>query len=446
MFADLFGVVYASSGGHEPVSPDIIKSMQTIATVLFGLAVLHTFSVKRFLHLAHKYPHGSIGENLFHLLGEVEVVFGLWAGILVVWWSVNFGTSSSVSYLSSVNYTEPAFVFVIMCMAATRPVLYFASLMISKISQVLPMPKQAALFTTTLIVGPLLGSFITEPAAMTVTALLLKRNFFEGKMSKKFRYAAIGLLFVNVSIGGTLTHFAAPPVLMVATPWGWDTAYMMTHFGWKAAIAVVVGTLATTMVFAKELKTDPGIHVKEEDVEFKTPPFWIIAVHLVFMAGTILHAHYMSFFIPLFLFFVGWCQVTKEYQEEIKIKESLLVAFFLGGLVTLGGLQAWWIQPLLTKLGDLPLYLGATALTAVTDNAALTYLGTLVPDLSETAKYALVAGAVTGGGLTVIANAPNPAGYGILSPTFGEEGISPMGLLLGALPYTCIAILAFLLL
>lgn len=445
MFTDLIGVAHAAA--IEPVSPDVIKSMQTIATVLFGLAVLHTFSVKRFLHLAHRYPEGSIGENLFHLLGEVEVVFGFWAGLLVVWWSVEFGTTSSVNYLSSVNYTEAAFVFVIMCMAATRPVLYFASLSIDKISRLLPMPRRAALYTAILVLGPLLGSFITEPAAMTVTALLLKKNFFDGDMSKKFRYASIGLLFVNISIGGTLTHFAAPPVLMVATPWEWDTAYMISHFGWKAAIAVIVGTLLTVLIFAKELRAEAPTKVeRDNESSSKIPPIWVIGVHLAFMALTIMHAHYMAFFIPLFLFFVGWCQVSQEYQESLKIKESLLVAFFLGGLVTLGGLQAWWIQPLLTSLGDLPLFFGATALTAVTDNAALTYLGTLVPNLPETAKYALVAGAVTGGGLTVIANAPNPAGYGILSPTFGKEGISPMGLLLGALPYTIIAILAFLLL
>jgi len=446
MFADFIGVAFASGSESHVINPDIIKSMQPIATALFALAVLHTFSVKRFLHLAHKYPEGSVGENFFHFLGEVEVVFGMWAGVLIAWWSLRYGTGSSVGYLDSVNYTEPAFVFVIMCMAATRPVLYLASESINKIASIVPVPKRAALYAMTLILGPLLGSFITEPAAMTVTALLLKRNFFEGKMSKKFRYASIGLLFVNVSIGGTMTHFAAPPVLMVASSWKWDTMFMMTHFGWKAAIAVIVGAVLTTIFFAKELQKVPGIHVVEEEVQIKKPPAWIIGGHLLFMALTIFHSHYMSFFIPLFLFFVGWCTVTKEYQEEIKIKESLLVAFFLGGLVTLGALQSWWIQPLLTSLGDLPLYFGATALTAVTDNAALTYLGTLVPNLSDTAKYALVAGAVTGGGLTVIANAPNPAGYGILSSTFGEEGISPIGLLIGAAPYTAIAILAFLLL
>jgi hypothetical protein len=439
----MFGVALASAE-TTVLSPDIVKAMEPVATILFALAVLHTFAVKKFLNIAHKFPQGSIGENFFHFLGEVEVVFGLWAGLLVAWWSISYGTGSSVTYLESVNYTEPAFVFVIMCMAATRPVLYFASTSINKISSMLPLPPRAALYLMTMILGPLLGSFITEPAAMTVTALLLKKNFFEGKMSRKFRYASIGLLFVNISIGGTMTHFAAPPVLMVAAPWNWDTSFMMTHFGWKAAIACIIGAIVTTIVFAKELKQEQKIQVKEEDVTFTNPPYWIIAGHIIFMAVTIMHSHHMSFFVPLFLFFVGWCTVTNEFQEELKIKESLLVAFFLGGLVTLGGLQSWWIRPLLTSLGDIPLFFGATALTAVTDNAALTYLGTLVPDLSDSAKYALVAGAVTGGGLTVIANAPNPAGYSILSSTFGKEGISPIGLLLGALPYTFIAIIAFL--
>jgi Na+/H+ antiporter NhaD/arsenite permease-like protein len=91
------------------------------------------------------------------------------------------------------------------------------------------------------------------------------------------------------------------------------------------------------------------------------------------------------------------------------------------------------------------MYFGATALTAITDNAALTYLGSLVEGISDQLKYALVAGAVTGGGLTVIANAPNPAGAGILqsSKAFEGTGISPVGLLLGAIPPTLIAIAFF---
>ena len=88
----------------------------------------------------------------------------------------------------------------------------------------------------------------------------------------------------------------------------------------------------------------------------------------------------------------------------------------------------------------------APALTAITDNAALTYLGSLVQGLSEEFKYALVAGAVTGGGLTVIANAPNPAGFSILRAHFDDGAIHPLGLFVAALPPTLVAAAAFLLL
>ena len=90
--------------------------------------------------------------------------------------------------------------------------------------------------------------------------------------------------------------------------------------------------------------------------------------------------------------------------------------------MTLGNVQQWWLQEVLTKMSSLVLFYGAAALTAITDNAALTYLGSLV-ELSDSSKYYLVAGAVAGGGLTVIANAPNPAGFGILKSSFGEGGL-----------------------
>jgi hypothetical protein len=418
--------------------------MKYIATVLFACAVLHTFCVKWILSFAHRFPEGSIGENLLHFLGEIEVVFGLWAAIFIGIWSVQYDMSDAAHYLQGINYTEAAFVFVIMCMAATKPILYLAERSIATIAHMLPLPSSMGLYMTSLIVGPLLGSLITEPAAMTVTALLLRDRFFNAAVSTKFRYATIGLLFVNISIGGTLTHFAAPPVLMVAGPWQWDSVYMLTHFGWRAALAVCVGTVATSFYFRKELLSlDSSLAANEQKIQARIPA-WVIAIHLVFMVLTIMNAHYIAFFIGFFLFFLGWCSVSKEYQDEIRIKESLLVGFFLAGLVTLGKLQDWWLQPLISQLGDLTLFWGALALTAVTDNAALTYLGTLVPDLSATARYALVAGAVAGGGLTVIANAPNPPGYGLLKNSFGADGISPLGLLLGALPFTILAAMAFL--
>lgn len=420
--------------------PDMlaVEHMKFVATLFFGAAVLHTFAVKKITSLAHGFAPGSVGGNFLHFLGEIEIVFGLWAAALVAVWSFRFGTDSAVAFVNGVNFTEPAFVFVIMCMAATRPVMSLAKWGIGLMAKALPLPPPMSLYVVTLTIGPLLGSLITEPAAMTVTALLLKENFFGREMSDRFKYATIGLLFVNVSIGGTLTSFAAPPLLMVAGPWKWDSLFMLQTFGWRAALAVVLGTTLTAAAFRKELPVGTA-----KAAITGHPMFWISFSHLAFMALTIFYSHHMSFFIPVFLFFLGWCAVTKEYQDELKVKESLLVAFFLGGLVTLGTLQGWWLQPILTHLGDIPLYLGAISLTAVTDNAALTYLGTLVPDLTESAKFALVSGAVVGGGLTVIANAPNPAGYGILQSTFGEDGISPLRLFLGALPYTVFAGLIF---
>ncbi|WP_417335619.1 putative Na+/H+ antiporter [Halobacteriovorax marinus] len=424
-------------------------NVQLVGTILFVCAVLHTFLVSKFEHLAHKYPKGSMGENIFHFLGEVEAVFGMWAAILIGYMSVTQGlmvfgedghtvVGGAIKYLEGLNYTEPAFVFVIMCIAGTRPVILFAEKIILGLSKVLPLPGKMAFYVSALVIGPLLGSFITEPAAMTVTALILLQYFYSNEMSHKFKYATLGLLFVNISIGGTLSHFAAPPVLMVAGKWHWGFMHMITHFGYKSTVAILISTAVVVAIFRKELAG--SLEVKEAQENALVPTWWMTLTHLIFMGLVVYTAHHMVFFLGLFLFFLGFATITQQYQDAIKLKESLLVGFFLAGLVTLGAQQAWWLQPVLGKMNDIVLFFGATALTAITDNAALTYLGSLV-ELTDSAKYNLVAGAVAGGGLTVIANAPNPAGFGILKGSFGKEGISPLGLLLGAIGPTLIAML-----
>lgn len=416
-------------------------TIQLAATIIFAIAILHTFLVSKFAKIAHHYPEGSMGENFWHFMAEVEAVFGLWAAVFMITFVAIEGTGPALHYLEKeVHFVEPAFVFVIMAMAGTRPIIKFAEQIIVAISKLIPLNRKMAFYFTALVVGPLLGSFITEPAAMTVTALILLKNFYSKEMSTKFKYATIGLLFVNVSIGGTLSHFAAPPVLMVATKWNWGFSHMLLNFGYKAAIACVVSALTISFFFKKELAGD--FQLRPDNAEKMHPPVWVTIIHLLFLAGVVLTVHHMVVFMGLFLFFLGFTVVTKEFQDEVQVKSSLMVGFFLAGLVVLGGQQAWWLQGLIASLGEQPLYFGATALTGVTDNAALTYLGTLV-ELSDAKKYYLVAGAVTGGGLTVIANAPNPAGFGILKDSFGKDGISPMGLLKGALYPTFIAILCF---
>jgi len=437
-----------------------------------------------------------------------------------------------------------------MTLAATRPILRLSEAIMEKIATWLG-GSLTAWWLTVLTLGPLLGSLITEPAAMTIAALMLARQFYDLQPGSKFKYATIGLLFVNVSVGGTLTHFAAPPVLMVAAPWNWDTAFMLSHFGWKALLGILAANGVYFVIFRAELNRlqarfavralkqqirarylnredledeldiiladvdqevdalntcnlkidetirkaharlfapyieavtakgiDPALarqafdqrfdEVKlhrlrrsmpvllppDQRASFQDPdwdqredpvPAWVTMVHLLFMGWTIFNAHHPALFVPGLLFFLGFAQVTAPYQNRIDLKAPLLVGFFLGGLVIHGGLQGWWIGPVLGSLTRIPLMIGATVLTAFNDNAAITYLSTLVPGFTEGLKYAVVAGAVAGGGLTVIANAPNPAGQALLKPYF-DNGVAPGGLLAAAVLPTVIVWLCFLLL
>ncbi len=410
--------------------------LNIIGASLFAIAIIHTFSTKYFLHLAHIHPKHS---GILHLLGEVEVVFGFWAMILILFMFGINGSEAAINYVDTRNYTEPMFVFVIMVIAASKPILNLAENIVLTVAKLVPVKTEIAIYFLMLSLVPLLGSFITEPAAMTLAAMLLGVNYFGKETSIRFKYATLGVLFVNISIGGTLTPFAAPPVLMVSSTWNWDIHFMLTNFGWRAALAVLVNTIGIVWLFKDELKL---IKLKEKNDAIKMPVL-ITFIHMAFLVGVVVFAHHPAVFMALLLFFLGFTSAYKKYQNALILKESLLVAFFLAGLVVLGGVQQWWLEPTLMSMSSDMVFFGATTLTAITDNAALTYLGSLVEGLSDEFKIALVAGAVTGGGLTVIANAPNPAGISILKKHFPEEAIAPLGLLIGAIPPTIVSIIAF---
>ncbi len=537
-----------------------------VGTVIFLLAICHTFlsgSLREHsLRLAHAHeqkiadgtaPLNSVshGARVLHFLSEIEVVFGLWAIPLLISVFFFFDWPTVVGYVShSVDYTEAGFVVVIMALASTRPILKLSEAAMSRIARLFG-GSLTAWWMTILTFGPLLSSLITEPAAMTICAMLLVQKFYRLDPSPGLKYATLGLLFVNVSVGGTLTHFAAPPVLMVAGPWGWGTSHMALNFGWKAAVGIVIANSLYWYLFRKdfaalrekfeaqvleeevltthlpreageraidaivaeveagkgaagpeiaatvdryvakvrqrswesvqektaELGLDPEIlsrafeqrfeqiklyrlqrefpHLlpRDQRAPFKDPawdqreepvPVWVMLVHILFMGWTIANAHHPALFVPGLLFFLGFAAVTADYQNVVDLKAPLLVGFFLGGLVTHGGVQGWWIEPVLGGLAELPLALAATVLTAFNDNSAITFLSTLVPGFTDGLKYAVVAGAVTGGGLTVIANAPNPAGQSILKEYF-ENGITPAGLFKAALIPTAIMFCMFML-
>jgi predicted cation transporter len=412
------------------------STIQWIGAGIFAIAILHTFSTRFFERLAHERPEHA---GVWHLLGEVEVVFGFWAMVLVIAIAAFLGTHTATSYLDTRNYTEPMFVFAIMVIAGSRAILHLARVAVTAIAKMLPLNGAVGLHFVTLSLVPLLGSFITEPAAMTLAALMLSDQIYRHPVSNKLKYVTLGVLFVNVSIGGTLTPFAAPPVLMVAAKWNWDIWYTLTQLGWKAALAVTLNALAAALIFRGELT-----RLRPPENAQKSPmPSWVLGVHVLFLAGVVAFAHHPAVFMGLLLFFLGFAMAYPQFQDRLMLREGLMVAFFLAGLVVLGGQQQWWLDPLLRGMDSTTVYFGATALTAVTDNAALTYLASLVDGLSDEFKYSVVAGAVTGGGLTVIANAPNPAGFSILRGHFDDEAIRPLGLFIAALPPTTTAILAF---
>lgn len=456
-----------------------------VATIIFLCAIFHTFLSGFFIEMAHRHEkehkekikklgltgdakphddakdHVSFKANLFHFLGEVEAIFGIWVIALagaVVWFfgiqgeGLGAGFKQLELYIGKdVNFTEPLFVVIIMAIAATRPVVRFAEAMVDKVAKLFG-GTPAAWWLSALTITPILGSFITEPAAMTIAAMLLAKKFFDLNPSNKFAYATLGLLFVNISVGGTLTHFAAPPVLMIANKWHFGMDFMFLNFGWKAVVGIVISNVLYFSIFKKEFATmgrkeSRDMHVPLRWVEREDPiPAWITVVHLLFLAFTVLTAHYQMVFIFGFLFFIGFTQATGHHQNDVNMKSPILVGFFLAGLVIHGGCQGWWISVLLTSIdNEWLLMIGSTVLTAFNDNAAITYLASQAPGLPIASKYAVLAGAVTGGGLTVIANAPNPAGQSVLGHYF-KGGVSPMGLVKAAIIPTIIMGACFMLL
>ncbi|MGE9296100.1 MAG: putative Na+/H+ antiporter [Puniceicoccales bacterium] len=481
---------YEAQSGEKLSLVDVIvrraqdDPFNVIATVIFILAVCHTFLCAKFNAMAHDYEHKhqeklkahgknyapgkepvSFKATLFHLLGEVEAIFGIWVVPLFISILIFHGWADAVTYIDTRNYVEPMFVVVIMAIASTRPVVKFAENCLKMVAS-LGKGTPVAWWLSILTVAPLLGSFITEPAAMTIAAMLLGQQFYKLKPSMKLRYATLGLLFVNISVGGTLTHFAAPPVLMVASTWGWDMGFMFTHFGWRAVLGIVIANAIYFTYFRSELKSLKAPVEATDGADEEPVPMWIILVHLGFLAWTVITLHHPPFFIGAFLFFLGFTKATEHHQYQMNIKSPMLVGFFLAGLVIHGGMQGWWIAPVLSSMGETALFAMATILTAFNDNAAITFLASQVPAFNPveihhgvvTAKegaalahakaleYAVVAGAVTGGGLTVIANAPNPAGQSILNKYFGEGGISPAGLFFGALIPTLVMSVCFIVL
>lgn len=432
-----------------------VQPFNLTSLIVFSCAIIHTFLAPKINQLANKMRQRNVekglpivdtfGVEILRFMGEVEVIFGIWVIPLLLAITLTFDWATALHYLSDLDYIEPFFVVVIMAITSTRPIVHLAERCMRFIAH-LGGETIPVWWLIILTLGPIAGSFITEPGAMTICALLLAKQFYKYRPSSQLAYATLGLLFVNISVGGVFTSFAAPPVLMISKAWGWDTSFMFTHFGLKALLGIMISNALFFLWFRNELQNLEKIRHASREKEEETPsvaiPFWISFVHILFLIWVVVHGHFPVIFIGTFLLFIGFLRATQPYQDELALRTPILVGFFLAGLVVHGNLQGWWIDPILGHLHCTMLMAVSVVLTAFNDNAAITFLASLIPTFDPAMKYAVVAGAVTGGGLTVIANAPNPLGQALLGEFF-PEGIRPSKLFLGALIPTLIMGMTF---
>jgi hypothetical protein len=430
-----------------------VQPFNAIAFLIFVIAIIHTFFARKITHLSHKLKNHYKGQNptplqLFFVeflffMGEVEVILGIWVIPLLIAMTYFFNWDTAIHYLNGISYSEPLFVVVVMALASTNPILKFAEDCLDRIAKIGNSSVQSYWWTL-LTVGPLLGSFITEAASMTICALLLAKRFYALKPTPKFAYATLGLLFTNISVGGVLTNYAAPPVLMVVKAWDYTNSYMFKNFGLKAIAGILISNLLYYIIFRSEFKTmqKNRNNLKNENQTENAIPAWVTISHLLFLSWMVIHLHYPVIFIGSFLIYLGFYKATLPFQNTLELQTPILVGFFLSGLIIHGHLQEWWLGPILQDVSKEFLMSIALVLTAFNDNAQITFLASLIPNFDASMKYAIMAGAITGGGLTIIANAPNLVGQSFLKNYF-SGGISALRLFLGAITPTIIIALIF---
>lgn len=431
-----------------------------VSLIIFICAVLHTLSVHKIHNWARnleakqlsmregKRRPRSIIVQVLYFLSEIEIVFAVWSIPLFLAITAFYGMSLAVEYMNTRDYTEALFIVIVLAITSTKPIVRIAEQFIAYLATKMG-GSLSAWWLVLLTVGPILGSFVTEVGAMALCALLLARQFYRHHPSRQLAYATLALLFVNISVGGLLTNFASPAVLILSHCWRWTTLDMLVDFGWKSIIGILISNLLYYFYFRKEFavlnekhRASGKLFVQPREHSSEYIPFWVTIAHVFFIVWVVAASHYPAIFFAAFILFLGFYHSTRDHQHSLNLVRPLMVGIFLAGLVIHGGLQGWWVLRALKGLSPLRVMGTAMTLTAFNDNAAISYLAILIPNWGDVFQYAVFTGVVAGGGLTVIANAPNPAGYVILKPFF-PNGINPFRLFFAAFFPTMLLYLLF---
>ena len=303
-----------------------------VASGIFLCAIIHTLLANSFTRLAdlqetkHRealaaraaagelppYPEGrepvSFAATILHFFGEVEAVFGIWGAVLLGTIDLWFDWQHVTRYISTINFAEPVFVVVVMCIAATRPVVRAAERGASLASR-LGGGTPGAWWLAILCLLPPVGSFITEPAAMTIAAMLLSEKIFVTRALTPLQIRNARASLCRHLSGGTLTHFAAPPVLMVASAWKFDASTMFLRVGWKALVGIAICNSLFFLLLRREFSALASRAKVAEQAHVHAPleepvPWWVTLVHLLFVAFTVAALHSPP--LVLWAFFPSW--------------------------------------------------------------------------------------------------------------------------------------------
>ena len=415
-----------------------VQPLNLLALICFLMAIVHTFVAHRFRRKAlANLPLGmsptietqtvpqrghltkeTFFAHLFYFFGEVEVVYGFWCFLLFSVAASWHGVQPVLKYIASYDYNEAFFVAVALATASTYPIMRFADKSLSRLAD-LGGGTPLAWWVLLLTFGPLLGALLKETVAMTILAVLLTKHFFSCRPSKSLAYATLALLFTNISVAGILTTFASSSIVMVANSWKWNTVYLLQTFGWKVVAGIVVSNGLYFWLFHKELRSLKLL--KKELKGQPEVPFWVTAVHLLFLAWIALNSANPIILIPSFILFIGFYQATAPYQVFMNLREPLFVGFFLASLIVLSDMQFWWIEPVVERLDETGLYFASLLISAFTHNSSAALLYSHLPNLNEHVKVLLMSASMAAGGLTIMANGPNIVAYSLLEESFDHE-------------------------
>lgn len=427
---------------------------EILTLIVFICAIIHTFLTPRLFLLSKKMAvkaeKGKKNWRIYHFCSEliyfaseVEVVFGLWVFPLIVAYPFFFSTKEVVNYINSHDYSAPFYFTVIMVIVGTRPILYFAEGLLEKLAK-LGKDTPAAWWWTIMMAGPLLSIILKEPGAMTLSAIVLAHKFYHYKPSLKFQYATLALLFSNISLSALLNPYASKSLFLISSELRWEFQYLFFQFGWKALIAILLNNTTYFFFFRKEFqKSNFPKKIPLRKKSRHAPPLWITIIHLIFVFLIAYNASYFPIFIAFFVIFLGFYRATSFYQDPLKLQPAILVGFFFASLMLHGELQAWWVSAIWNNLSPWMTLVSSTIFSTFIDDATLLYIFSKLPrPLFENSINYVIAGALSSGGLTIIANGPNLIGYSFLREFFGEK-ISFFPLFLAALLPTVINLLAF---